>query len=89
MQKCIIGTSITWLLSPKRHFTYILALNCGRQVYLSTNPFDEAAYHCGDGWGLKSGNRTSIGIEICGNPEINKHNSEENAIALGRIARFL
>ncbi|WP_419957198.1 N-acetylmuramoyl-L-alanine amidase [Psychrobacillus psychrotolerans] len=45
-------------------------------------PFDEAAYHCGDGWGSKSGNRTSIGIEICENPETNTHQAEENAIAL-------
>lgn len=45
-------------------------------------PFDEAAYHCGDGWKLNSGNRTSIGIEICENPETNTHQSEENAIAL-------
>ena len=45
-------------------------------------PLDEAAYHCGDGWGINSGNRTSIGIEICENPETNTHQAEENAIAL-------
>ncbi|MEK3995443.1 N-acetylmuramoyl-L-alanine amidase [Psychrobacillus sp. FSL K6-2365] len=45
-------------------------------------PFDEAAYHCGDGWGVNSGNRTSIGIEICENPETNTQKAEENAIAL-------
>lgn len=28
-------------------------------------PFDRNAWHCGDGGGANSGNRTSIGIEIC------------------------
>lgn len=28
-------------------------------------PVDRIAYHCGDGVGAKSGNRTSIGVEIC------------------------
>lgn len=45
-------------------------------------PLDESAWHCGDGSGTKSGNRTSIGIEICENPETNTHQAEENAIAL-------
>ncbi|MBE1554820.1 N-acetylmuramoyl-L-alanine amidase family protein [Sporosarcina limicola] len=45
-------------------------------------PFDETAWHCGDGSGVNSGNRTSIGIEICENPETNTRQAEENAIAL-------
>lgn len=45
-------------------------------------PFDEIAWHCGDGNGVNSGNRTSIGIEICENPETNTKQAEENAIAL-------
>lgn len=45
-------------------------------------PFDEIAWHCGDGNGVNSGNRTSIGIEICENPETNTKQAEDNAIAL-------
>ena len=32
-------------------------------------PDNEAAWHAGDGSGTKSGNRTSLAIEICDNPE--------------------
>lgn len=47
-------------------------------------PLDELAYHCGDGIGTKSGNMTSIGIEICMHvDQENYHQAEENAIALG------
>lgn len=46
-------------------------------------PLDESAWHTGDGSGLKSGNRTSIGIEICENVDMEDyHQAEENAIAL-------
>lgn len=47
-------------------------------------PLNELAYHCGDGIGTKSGNMTSIGIEICmHSDQSNYHQAEENAIALG------
>lgn len=47
-------------------------------------PLDEMAYHCGDGTLPKSGNKTSIGIEICmHSDEKNYPQAEENAIALG------
>lgn len=45
-------------------------------------PLDETAWHTGDGSGSKSGNMTSIGIEICENPETDTKKAEENAIAL-------
>lgn len=45
-------------------------------------PFDEIAWHCGDGGGVNSGNRNSIGVEICENPDMNYKQAEENAIAL-------
>lgn len=45
-------------------------------------PFDRNAFHCGDGSGAKSGNRTSIGVEICysksGGERYRK--AEENAV---------
>ena len=45
-------------------------------------PFDEAAYHCGDGFGINSGNRTSIGIEKCMHQGSNREVIETNSIAL-------
>lgn len=45
-------------------------------------PFDEPAYHCGDGWGLNSGNRTTIGFEKCMHQGADRIKIEENAIAL-------
>ncbi len=49
-------------------------------------PFNENAWHTGDGGGAKSGNLTSIGIEICQNSDMTPEQyaqAEENAIALG------
>lgn len=46
-------------------------------------PLNETAWHTGDGSGPKSGNMTSIGIEICENVDMKDyHQAEENAIAL-------
>lgn len=46
-------------------------------------PLDETAWHTGDGAGAKSGNMTSIGIEICENVDMENYaQAEENAIAL-------
>jgi N-acetylmuramoyl-L-alanine amidase len=44
-------------------------------------PWNETAYHAGDG-GYGKGNSTSIGIEICENPDGNRAKAEDNAIAL-------
>lgn len=45
-------------------------------------PFDECAYHCGDGWLPSSGNRTSIGVEKCMHLGSDRNKIEDNAIAL-------
>jgi N-acetylmuramoyl-L-alanine amidase len=45
---------------------------------------DRSAWHTGDGSGLKSGNRTSIGIEICMNRDGNYAKAEANAVELIR-----
>lgn len=63
-------THVSWHLSVDDKFIY------------QHIPFDEIAWHCGDGNGVKSGNRNSVGIEICENPETNTKQAEENAIAL-------
>ncbi|MED1125142.1 N-acetylmuramoyl-L-alanine amidase [Bacillus atrophaeus] len=47
-------------------------------------PFDENAWHTGDGSGPRSGNMNSVGIEICMHvDQKDYHQAEENAIALG------
>jgi len=43
-------------------------------------PLNESAWHAGDGSGSKSGNRTSIGIEICESGNYNK--TLDNAVRL-------
>ncbi len=63
-------THVSWHLSVDDKFIY------------QHIPFDEIAWHCGDGNAVNSGNRTSIGIEICENPETNTRQAEDNAIAL-------
>lgn len=52
-------------------------------------PFDRNAWHCGDSGGLKSGNRTSIGIEICYSKSGGERykQAEENAVQY--IAKLL
>lgn len=63
-------THVSWHLSVDDKFIY------------QHIPFDEIAWHCGDGGGVNSGNRNSIGMEICENPDMNYKQAEENAIAL-------
>jgi len=63
-------THVSWHISVDDNFIY------------QHIPFDEIAWHCGDGSGINSGNRTSIGIEICENSDMNYKQAEENAIAL-------
>ncbi len=52
-------------------------------------PFDRNAWHCGDGGGVNSGNRTSIGIEICYSKSGGERykQAEENAVQY--IAKLL
>lgn len=45
-------------------------------------PFDENAWHCGDGSGSKSGNMTSIGVEKTMNVDGDREKVEDNAVAL-------
>lgn len=66
-------THVSWHLSVDENYIY------------QHLPFDENAWHCGDGSEKNSGNMTSIGIEICEHvDQKNYHQAEENAIALGK-----
>lgn len=63
---------VSWHISVDENFIY------------QHIPFDENAWHCGDGSSKASGNMTSIGIEICEHvDQKNYHQAEKNAIALG------
>lgn len=63
---------VSWHLTVDEHFIY------------QHIPFDENAWHTGDGSGVRSGNMTSVGIEICEHvDQKDYHQAEENAIALG------
>lgn len=65
-------THVSWHLTVDENYIY------------QHLPFDENAWHCGDGSGPRSGNMTSIGIEICMHrDQKDYHQAEENAIALG------
>lgn len=61
---------VSWHLTVDEHYIY------------QHIPFDESAWHCGDGSGVKSGNRTSIGVEKCMDSGGNRKQTEENVIAL-------
>lgn len=63
-------THVSWHLSVDERFIY------------QHIPFDENAWHCGDGGGATSGNLTSIGVEKCMNVDGDRKATEENAIAL-------
>lgn len=63
-------THVSWHITVDEH------------VIIQHIPFNEPAFHCGDGWGPNSGNRTTIGIEKCMNIDGNRAQIEENAIAL-------
>ena len=45
-------------------------------------PDNEVAWHAGDGSGTKAGNRTSLAIEICENPESDLTKATDNAAEL-------
>jgi len=47
-------------------------------------PDNECAYHTGDGFGITSGNRRSIGIEICMNADGDLLKATDNAVKLTR-----
>ncbi|MBJ6364131.1 N-acetylmuramoyl-L-alanine amidase [Paenibacillus sp. GCM10012307] len=54
-----------WLTNPANSRTASYHIVIDEREAIECLPLDEAAWHAGDGSGGKSGNRTSIGIEIC------------------------
>lgn len=54
-----------WLTNPSNKRTASYHLVVDEREVIECLPLNECAWHAGDGSGLASGNRTSIGIEIC------------------------
>ncbi|AWB45260.1 N-acetylmuramoyl-L-alanine amidase [Paenibacillus sp. CAA11] len=54
-----------WLTNPSNTRTASFHIVVDEREALECIPLNENAWHAGDGSGAKSGNRTSIGIEIC------------------------
>lgn len=54
-----------WLMNPKNDRTASFHIVVDENEAIEVIPLNEVAWHAGDGSGAKSGNRTSIGIEIC------------------------
>lgn len=54
-----------WLTNPSNSVTASYHIVVDEREAIECIPLNEVAWHAGDGSGLNSGNRTSIGIEIC------------------------
>lgn len=54
-----------WLTNPSNARTASFHIAVDEREAVECIPLNENAWHSGDGSGAKSGNRTSIGIEIC------------------------
>ncbi|GGG81696.1 N-acetylmuramoyl-L-alanine amidase [Paenibacillus radicis (ex Gao et al. 2016)] len=54
-----------WLTNPSNNRTASYHIVIDEREAIECLPLTENAWHSGDGGGAKSGNRTSIGIEIC------------------------
>ncbi|KXZ17760.1 N-acetylmuramoyl-L-alanine amidase [Bacillus nakamurai] len=52
-------------------------------------PTDRNAFHCGDGSGVNSGNRTSIGVEVCYSKSGGERYKKAEALAIKFIAQLL
>lgn len=55
----------TWLTNPPNNRVASYHIVIDEREAIECIPLNESAWHAGDGGGLKSGNRTSIGIELC------------------------
>lgn len=54
-----------WLTNPTNDRTASFHIAVDEREAIEVLPLNENAWHAGDGSGVNSGNRTSIGIEIC------------------------
>ncbi|WP_082672900.1 peptidoglycan recognition protein family protein [Paenibacillus senegalimassiliensis] len=68
-----------WLTNPSNNRTASYHIVVDDKEAIECLPLNESAWHAGDGSRAKSGNRTSIGVEIC---ERNYSQSLDNAVKL-------
>lgn len=68
-----------WLANPSNNRQASYHIVVDDKEAIECLPLNESAWHAGDGSGAKSGNRTSIGVEIC---ERNYIQSLDNAVKL-------
>ncbi|EJW16239.1 N-acetylmuramoyl-L-alanine amidase [Paenibacillus alvei] len=68
-----------WLTNPKNDRIASFHIAIDENEAVECIPLTENAWHAGDGSSMKSGNRTSIGIEICesGNYQKTLHNAAQ------------
>ena len=69
-----------WLTNLTNRRTASFHIVIDQNEAIECIPLNESAWHAGDGSGSKSGNRTSIGIEICESGNYNK--TLDNAVKL-------
>lgn len=69
-----------WLTNPSNPRQASFHIVVDEREAIECIPLSENAWHSGDGSGLKSGNRTSIGIEICESGNYSK--TLDNAVKL-------
>jgi N-acetylmuramoyl-L-alanine amidase len=84
-EKSTAANERSWLTNPanKAQASYHIAVD--EREAIECIPLNENAWHAGDGSGAKSGNRTSIGIEICESGNYAK--TLDNAVTL--VAQML
>jgi len=74
-----------WLTNPSNSRTASYHIVVDEREAIEVLPLNEVGWHAGDGSGAKSGNRTSIGIEICESGNYEK--TLANAVTL--VAKML
>ncbi|MCU6709386.1 N-acetylmuramoyl-L-alanine amidase [Paenibacillus sp. J5C_2022] len=74
-----------WLTNSSNHRTASYHIVIDQKEAIECIPLNESAWHSGDGSSIKSGNRTSIGIELCESGDYEK--TVENAVEL--VAKML
>ncbi|MBP2898920.1 N-acetylmuramoyl-L-alanine amidase, partial [Escherichia coli] len=78
-----------WLTNPtnSRQASYHIVV--GSKEAVEVLPLNEVAWHAGDGSGPTSGNRTSIGIEICDRDKTLGEYAQTLSNAVDLVARLL
>ncbi|WP_141502677.1 peptidoglycan recognition protein family protein [Paenibacillus luteus] len=77
-----------WLTNPANNRTASYHLVVDEHEVIECLPLNENAWHAGDGSGTASGNRTSIGIEICESGDYSKALANATELAAKLLKQF-